>query len=662
MPASPRTQVGTSDDYPSLFSPFTIGPMRLKNRIVFPAMQMGFAQDHHPSERFMRSYTQLAQGGAGMIVLEASAVHPTSGPRRTMTVAYRPQDRPAFEELARTAAQYDCRLVAQLHHTGSSRVVADGRLERIAPSAVPDFYNGELPRTMTGTEIDEIVTSFVTAARVFADCGLAGIELHAAHGHLLCRFLSPYWNHRTDGYGGSLTARTRIVRDIVTGVRTACGPGFVIGLRMPGDEGIPEGIGSHLAAELLTDIHADAPIDYVSFGQGTVAPSFGDHVPDMHYPPAPFLELTRRLRDRSPVPVVTAGRIGTPAQAEHALASGAGDLVAMGRALLADPDLPHKAAAGVEVRRCIYCNLCWGKVQAGAAGECTVNPWWGRPSFPIASAARRVTVVGGGVAGLEAAAGAAERGHHVMLLHGPRLGGSLVDEARLPGRAELGLLVNTLDRRARAAGVSFRRLSHPADANSVLATGPDVIVVATGSIMPKPAVFEGDSTSRDIGIRQLIHGRHRVGAPSQGTLVVIDNFHDHAVYAAAEFLVPHYRRIVLLCAREEIGELIPWTNRLGVQHRMASAAIECVPGAEPVSRSGKTLQYRHRDSVANLQDVDRIVWATERVPNTTLAAPLGDPGIPVITVGDAHRPSTLLAALEQTRAAIGRLDSCLLPQ
>jgi 2,4-dienoyl-CoA reductase-like NADH-dependent reductase (Old Yellow Enzyme family)/thioredoxin reductase len=647
---------GGDHDHPLLFSPFTIGSMRLKNRIVFPAIQMGFARNHDPSERFMRAYTQLAQGGAGMIVAEACAVHPSSGPRPTMTVAYRAQDRAAFARLARTTAGYDCRLVAQLHHTGSSRVVADGRHERIAPSAVPDFYSGELPRAMTVDEIGEIIAAFVTAAQVFADCGFDGVELHAAHGHLLCRFLSPHWNRRSDEYGGSRTARIRIVCEIVTGVRTACGPDFTIGLRMPGDEGIPDGIGPGLAAELLDAIHAAAPIDYVSFGQGTLAPSFGDHIPDMHYPPTPYLEMTRGLRERSPVPVIAAGRIATAAEAEGVLAAGAGDLVAMGRALLADPDLPRKTVAARAARQCIYCNLCWGRVQAGGAGECVVNPWWGRPKPEPTQAGRRITVVGGGVAGLEAAACAAERGHHVMLLYGNRLGGSLIDEAGLPGRSELGRLVTTARRRAETAGVTFRRLGRAADAAAVRVTEPELVVLATGARMPRPEFLGDDSAAPDIGIRQIAAMPDHLETAHGGTVVVIDDHHDHAVYALAELLAAQHH-VVLLCTGKEVGERIPWASRLGVRQRLSRAGVECVPDARPIFWHAGRMEYRHHDRIAAVADIDRIIWATARVPDISLGMALGNSGPPVVTVGDAFRPLTLLDAVEQARATIDRLDA-----
>ncbi|WP_327120250.1 NAD(P)-binding protein [Nocardia sp. NBC_01730] len=658
---SKAIEVGVRQRYPRLFSPVTLGAMRLENRIVVPAIQAGFARNHDLGERFIERYAQLARGGAGMIVLEATTVHPASGPHPTMPIAYRSSDRAAFAHLAEIVEGAGCRLVAQLHHTGSSRVAADGAVERIAPSPVPDFYSGEVPRAMTPVEIDETVSAFVSAAAVFASAGFSGVEVHAAHGHLLSRFLSPHWNERTDSYGGSLHNRTRIVREIVAGVRAACGADFVVGLRITGDEGIPDGIGPAQAAAVLTDICSATPVDYVSLTQGTVAPNFGDHIPDMHYPPTPFLPLTSDLRARigAAVPVIAVGRIRTADDAERALSEGCCDLVAMGRALIADPDLPRKARSGGEVRRCLYCNLCWGRVQAGQAGECVVNPGWGRPSPLRVTRRRRITVVGGGVAGLEAAAGIAERGHEVTLLHGPRLGGKIAAESTLPGRAELGLLVNELHRRAIAAGVGFRELPRPADADAVLAEAPDAVILATGARMPRPTLFADAESVSDVGIRELVDGIQQPRdsplptGDRRGVLVVVDDYHDTAVYALTELLAPDHARTVLLCTRPEIGAFVPWVGRLGIQRRLSAAGVDCVTSVVPVAWEPGALRYRSADGTLTTQPhVDRIIWATTRTPDLEIADRLTRAGVPYHVVGDASGPKTLVDAIEHARTLV----------
>jgi hypothetical protein len=264
-------------------------------------------------------------------------------------------------------------------------------------------------------------------------------------------------------------------------------------------------------------------------------------------------------------------------------------------------------------------------------------------------------VVGGGVAGLEAAAGAAERGHHVLLLYGNRLGGSLIDEAALPGRGELGRLVATLRHRAEIAGVGFRRLDRPADSAAVRATEPGLVVLATGARMPRPDFLGHDSAAPDLGIRRIASMRDGLAAARGGTVVVVDDHHDHAVYALAELLAAQHH-VVLLCAGQEVGERIPWASRLGVRQRLAGAGVRCVPAARPISWHDGRMEYRHQDRIAAILDIDRIIWATARVPDTSLVPALSDSRIPVVTVGDAFRPLTLLDAVEQARATIDGLD------
>ncbi|MGW1837616.1 oxidoreductase, partial [Streptomyces sp. NPDC002067] len=405
--------------YERLFTPMALGRREVRNRIAFPAMITGLGAGNLPTDRTVAAYARMAAGGAGMIVSEALAVDPTSAPKPFALVTYDPAGHDGFARIADAVEGADCRMIGQLYHLGRSQLWTTDGARPMGPSALPDHYSRTMPRPMTHGDIARLTDAFARSAAMLAARGFSGVELHAAHGHLLSLFLSPWSNHREDEYGGDATGRSRFLREIVQAIRAATGPDFVIGLKMPGDEGVRGGLRPADAAEVFTRIQEGAPVDYVCFAQGTIAPSFGDHIPDAAYPPSPYLDLQREVRAAAGgVPVVAVGRIRTAAEAETALRTGAADLVALGRALVADPDLPRKARAGQEdlIRPCVYCNACWGEVHTGRPAACPVNPAFGltekeaRPPAPAATPLR-VTVVGGGVAGLEAARAAADRGH-----------------------------------------------------------------------------------------------------------------------------------------------------------------------------------------------------------------------------------------------------------
>ncbi|WP_405741561.1 FAD-dependent oxidoreductase [Streptomyces sp. NBC_01525] len=640
--------------YDRLFTPMTLGRREVKNRIAFPAMITGVGAGNLPTERTVAGYARMASGGAGMVVSEALAVHPTSEPKPFALVTYDPAGWDGFARIAEAVEGEDCRMIGQLYHLGRSQLWTTGGARPMGPSALPDHYSRTVPRAMSHGDIAMLTEAFARSAAMLAARGFSGVELHAAHGHLLSLFLSPWSNHREDDYGGDATGRSRFLREVIEAIRSVTGPDFVIGLKMPGDEGVRGGLRPADAAALFTRIQAGAPVDYVCFAQGTIAPSFGDHVPDASYPPSPYLDLQREARAAAGgVPVVAVGRIRSAAEAETALRSGAADLVALGRALVADPDLPRKARAGREelIRPCVYCNACWGEVHAGRPAACPVNPAFGltaKEAEPPATVENplRVTVVGGGVAGLEAARAAADRGHRVTLLAGPRLGGRTRAEAALPGRGDLGLLVAAQEAAARRSGVEIVQ-GAPAEAADVLATGPDAVVLATGARMRPPAV---DGTA--IGD---LPAAPEVSA--EGTAVLLAEDDGAAACALAELLAARHPRTVLLTPRLALAETVPYTSRLGIHRRLSAAGVEVVTGAAATGLDGGTLHYENVFSGerATIDDVGQVVWSTARVPADDLAGPLGDRGLTVHRVGDAHAPATLLEALNRARTVAGSL-------
>ncbi|HTO51398.1 MAG TPA: FAD-dependent oxidoreductase, partial [Burkholderiales bacterium] len=466
---------------------------------------------------------------------------------------------------------------------------------------------------------------------------------------------SPWSNARADGYGGEVDGRTRFVREVIAGIRAECGTGFIVGLKMPGDERVPGGIDGEEAGRIAAHLARAGGLDYVAFAQGNFSPSLEDHTPDMHYPPGPFMALQRRLRERArPIPVLALGRVLDAAHAERLLGEGVGDLIGMGRALVADAALPAKALAGrrATTRPCIFCNVCWAEIHVGKPIACIHNPHLGTPgeaAWQPAPAARkrRVVVVGSGVAGLEAAWVAASRGHDVTLLGSRQVGGKARLESLLPGRAEVAKVFDFQLARARAAGVALEPGS-PATVEQIAAARPEAVVLATGSSMRPPATLAADS---DTGVDAWTLAADLGAAPARraGTAVLFDHDHGAGVYALADLLGSVYDRLVIITPRTQLGRNVAYVGLLGVYRRLYHAGVEIVVAAVPRRFAAQRVVHANAFTGEEraIEGVALFAYATPRLAEDRLAAPLRAQGLEVRLAGDAFAPRAMLAAVHE---------------
>ncbi|MFD5554704.1 hypothetical protein ACFWIA_12815 [Streptomyces sp. NPDC127068] len=658
------------DDTALLASPFTIGRTHFKNRMVFPPLVNGFADRHRVSPRTVDWYARLAAGGVGAIITEGLSVHPGGAPADSMITTYHPANRPAWRQLVDAVEGANCRLIGQLMHLGRSHLLTGRDDGGIAPSAVADPHSGRVPRPMTRNDIAEVVDAFAEAAAALADAGFSGVEIHAAHGHLLSLFLSPLWNTREDAYGGDDHGRTRIIREAVTAVRAACPTGFLVGLSLQADEAVPHGLTPTDAIPLFRTLVASTPVDLVTYRAGTIGPSLPDHIPDLTRPPGTLLAMQRRMRAAAPdIPSLAVGRLRDPGEAANALRTGAGDLVALGRALVVDPELPRRAFSGREplAPRCAYCNVCWTEVQAGRRGRCPVNDSWGRPTRragPPAkpgrrTAPRRVTVVGTGAAGLAAAAAFAEYGDTVTMLgNGGPLGGRLAAQASLPALCELDAVVTALEKRV-VGRVELRRGHRRADAATIRATEPELIVLATGSEpSPIPDRLRPPPTSRGRTpeiITPREWGRDRLEAPcgarhGRGVTVVLDEGDGDATpYALARLLASLGETTVLLTADAAPLQGLPWINRRGVQRLIQGTGVGHALGVTALGWDALTpgrLLVGGSTGYRTVNGVTRLIWSGPRVARLhEVSTERLD--CPVLRFGDRAGPTTLSEVLRR---------------
>lgn len=644
--------------YEKLFTPGKIGCLELKNRIIKAPQTTGMGgRDGSVTERLIRYYREQALGGAGLVIVGYAWVdHKASKSCQCQIGIADDEFIPGLAWLAQTIQDSGAKAGIQIEHCGRQKFLGTPPIK--APSRVPweelHAAGGAVPEELTFEEIQEIVEAFGDAARRAKWAGFDMVEVHGAHGYLITNFLSPRTNKRTDWYGGSLENRMRFLLEIISNIRKKVGPDYPLSVRLSGTEYEPDGVTIEETIEVAKALER-AGVDVIHISGGNHH-QMAHQVTPMCLPPAHNVWAAEAVKKEVKIPVIASGSINTPEIAEEVLETGKADFVALGRPLFADPYFPRKAQEGrpEDIAPCIRCND--GCLERSfflfQSIRCTVNARLGREGqreIVPTSKSKRVAVVGGGPAGMEAARVLALRGHDVTLFEGRKLGGRLI-EASVPGfKADIRLLINYLSTQMGKLGVKVEhRQVTPAD---IKEGNFEAVIVAVGAKLVRPDV-PGITKPSVVDCLDVFNGKANLGqriAVVGAGLVGID---------VGLYLAEQGKEVLFIMGREKPEDF------------MSDVGVSSRPVIAQMLAKYKYSVYRGRrleevcdgavvvvDKYGNKEEIpaDTVVLAKGFVPQKQFEEELKSlVDIPVYSAGDCVAPRKIFDAIHE-----GFLVGCL---
>jgi 2,4-dienoyl-CoA reductase-like NADH-dependent reductase (Old Yellow Enzyme family)/thioredoxin reductase len=622
-----------------LFQPIQIGTLEIKNRIVLLAADTGYGDNDMVTERQKEYYAARARGGAGLLitglVLPSSMGKPVLG---RMGI-YHDRFIPGLRQLVDAVHSEGAKIAIQLSLQYFWARGEGAPVEEVGPSAISTRRNSQ-PRELNIEEIQQIIDEYSEGTRRAREAGFDAVEFHCGIGYLISRFISPCSNKRSDEYGGSLENRMRFILEIIASSKRKAGSDYPLICRVSADEFME---GGHTLEDTrkLVPMLEPAGVHCLNIGAGWH--ECRTPLVHMSVPRGAFVYLAEESKKVAKVPVIAAYRINDPILADRIIAEGRADIIGMGRALIADPELPNKASEGRlhEIRPCIACGHCLDVIMLGAPLVCAVNPQVGKEaeytSVPTAKP-KKVFVIGGGPAGMEAAAGAAERGHQVTLFEkGPRLGGNLLLAAVPSYKREISNLTNYLEARLKKSGAQIK-LNQEVDEETIAEGKPEVVLIAVGAtpLIPDiPGVNGGNVVTalevlggeREVGEHVVIVGGGMIGCE------------------AAEYLADKGKQVTILEMLERIGADIGMTTRWVIMQRLRNAGIAMETNAKVEQITDKGIMVS-RDGSVELFTADSVVLAVGLVPRNDLAQRLEGGNTECHCIGDCTEAQKIIQAIE----------------
>ncbi|MRR15441.1 MAG: FAD-dependent oxidoreductase [Deltaproteobacteria bacterium] len=634
-----------------LFREGKIGGLTLKNRVIFPPMGTMLPDEGGFISRELIDYhVARAKGGCGMNIIEVSAVHPSTKGPRTIGI-YDDSFIPGLTKLAAAIRGAGGKACIQLWHAGrqtNSRVTG---MPIVAPSPIPCPLCREMPAELTADQIHELAGAYGDAAVRAKQAGFDAVEVHGAHGYLIAQFMSAYSNHRQDEYGGSLENRARFALEVIRDIRRKTGPGFPVLYRLSADEYVENGLTVEETKRIVRMLEK-AGIDAVHVSAGVYG-SLARIIPPLDLTENPFLENAAAVKSVASIPVIAAIRFNDPVAADQSLGEGKADFVAVGRGHLADPEFCNKALAGDfdSILKCIGCNQgCVDRLfMQGLPVRCLRNPATGQEracELKQAVRKKRILVVGGGPAGLEAATTLQKRGHQVILIEkARRLGGQFFLAGAAPRKQAMADAALQMGRIAERAGVEIR-LDTMFTQKLAAEMNPDEIIVATGSRPIIPDI-SGIDKSHVAAAPDVLEGRATTGnsvVVLGGGLIGVE---------VAELLCWQGKKVIVVEMLKNIAGGLGLTRKPQAVKFLADHGVTVLVNAKCLEIKDQSVIVEQNGETRTIGDIDSVVVAVGVKPDHAAEEAAKEAGYPCRVIGDARQAGRALDAIWEG-AAMGR--------
>lgn len=652
-----------------LFEPIKIGNLYLKNRIVMSPMNLNYAHNGEVNQRIVNFYVERALGEAGLIMVGGAQIEP-SGSYGAFIDIHNDSLIINHKKLTKAVKKAGACIGLQLFHAGRlSFGFVDG-LEVLAPSPIPSKLTGYMPRELTIPEIHRIINSFGNSALRAREAGYDLVEVIITGGYLVNQFLSPLTNHRSDQYGGSPENRMRFAREVIEGIREKVGPDYPIGVRLGANDLVIGGNGWREMSVVARELE-QASVNVLNVTGGwheSPIPQIQSVVPRGAY-----TYLAAKIKEQVKIPVVASNRINNPALAEEILQNNRADLITVARGFLADPEWGKKARQGrtENIRKCIACMHCLGKLFEGQPVECAVNPQCGREEqrINVTPEAKKFLVVGSGPAGLEAARVAALKGHQVSIWEKEdRIGGQWNIAVVPPGKGEFRSLLDYYEHELTTLGVEIV-LNKTADTTSIKAGHYDIVLIATGAV-PSNLPFNAAKGTRIVNAWDVLKGY-----PVQGPDIVVAGGGtvgcETALFLAEKgtidaetlkFMMLNqveepetlYELITRGCHRVKVVEMgdslcadMGRGPRWTLLRQMKTFSVDTLTGMKVSAITPGYVKVLNKDNEEQQLKADTVVVAVGSSPNDRLYYELRNQLNEVYLLGDATIPAKLINAIKQ---------------
>ena len=636
-----------------LFETISLGPITLRNRIVMPPMATLFGEkDGTVSSRLVAYYARRSTGGAGLITVENTAVRPDGVNYPGTLKIHSDEFKNGLATLASAIKNGGATAALQLFHPGRQIHPKYAGNYPIAPSPVPCPVMGGNPKALELDEIRHLVKCFVDGAVRAKDVGFDVVEIHGAHGYLVAQFLSPLSNKRNDEYGGDTQRRARFAVEIIEGMREKLGDSFPIILRISADEKMEGGLTLEESREIIPHLErAGVTALHVSAGC----------YPSMEWVVQPYLqtrgcltELAAGVRSVTNLPIITVGRINEPTLANSIIEDGTADLVSMGRALMADPDLPNKAREGrfQEIRPCIGCNVCIEAVGIKQT-RCAVNPKMGREeeSPQPVDTGQKILVVGGGPSGMEAAIRANSIGHRVRLIEAGEILGGQLGQAGVPdSKTEIRRLLDYQRYEIERSDIELE-LGKQFNIEEVKEIQPDHVILATGALPRELDPGEGGVAGRVIQAVDVLRERMSL----KGDVVIIGG--GLVGLDLAEFLARPGTKVTVMEMMKHVGHELEWNVKKMKLKALREKGITILTKSTVIRIEEGSVVFRDSQGTECSIQADAVVSAVGSNPYNPFEGELRDMGFRVTCIGDCKEPRGIAEAISDGFEAVLNLGA-----